>query len=53
MGTASVNFLLNGRTKDMTGIQGNKIVPVDLEYASKVEKPLDEELYNLALQLAK
>jgi 6-phosphofructokinase 1 len=53
MGTASVNFLLNGRTKDMTGIQGNKIVPVDLEYASKVEKPLDEKLYNLALQLAK
>ena len=52
MGAASIEFLLNGRKKDMTGIQVNKIVPIDLEYAFKVEKPLDEKLYDLALQLA-
>lgn len=52
MGASSIEFLLDGSKKDMTGIQGNKIVPIDLEYASKEEKPLDEKLYDLALQLA-
>jgi 6-phosphofructokinase 1 len=52
MGAASIEFLLNGRKKDMTGIQGKKIVPVDLEDACTFEKPIDEGLYNLALTLA-
>jgi 6-phosphofructokinase 1 len=52
MGAASVQFLLDGKKKHMTGIQGGRIVSVDLEYASTVEKPIDERLYKLALALA-
>ena len=52
MGAASVEFLLDGKKRHMTGIQGGRIVPVDLEYASTVEKPIDERLYKLALALA-
>jgi 6-phosphofructokinase 1 len=51
-GAASVQFLLGGKKKHMTGIQNGRIVPVDLEYASTVEKPIDERLYKLALALA-
>lgn len=51
-GAASVEFLLDGKKKHMTGIQGGRIVPVDLEYASTVQKPIDERLYKLALTLA-
>lgn len=52
MGAASVEFLLDGRKRDMTGIQGGHIVPVDLEYAFATEKPIDERLYKLAQTLA-
>jgi 6-phosphofructokinase 1 len=52
MGAASVDFLLEGKKKHMTGIQCGRIVPVDLEYASTVEKPIDERLYKLAFALA-
>ncbi len=52
MGAASIEFLLDGKRRDMTGIQRGRIVPVDLEYASTAEKPLDERLYKLALALA-
>jgi 6-phosphofructokinase 1 len=52
MGAASIQFLLDGKKKHMTGIQNSRIVPVDLEYASTVEKPIDERLYKLALALA-
>jgi 6-phosphofructokinase 1 len=52
MGAASVELLLDGKKKHMTGIQCGRIVPVDLEYASTVEKPIDERLYGLALALA-
>jgi 6-phosphofructokinase len=52
MGAASVQFLLDGKRKHMTGFQNNSVVPVDLEYASTTEKPLDERLYKLALELA-
>ncbi|MEM3607908.1 MAG: 6-phosphofructokinase [Candidatus Bathyarchaeia archaeon] len=52
MGAASVGFLLEGRRRDMTGIQRGEIVPVDLEYACTVEKPIDERLYKLALTLS-
>ena len=53
MGAASIQFLLDGKKKHMTGIQGDCIVPVDLDYASTTEKPLDEQLYRLALELAR
>jgi len=52
MGAASVGFLLDDKKKHMTGIQGDRIVPVDLEYASTVEKSIDERLYKLAIALA-
>ena len=52
MGAASVQFLLDGKKKDMTGIQGGHIVPVDLKSASTIGKPIDEELYKLALTLS-
>jgi 6-phosphofructokinase 1 len=52
MGAASVQFLLDGKKKHMTGIQNGRVVPVELEYASTVEKPIDERLYKLALALA-
>jgi len=52
MGEASIQFLLDGKRKHMTGIQGNRIVPVDLEFAYTTEKPLDERLYRLASELA-
>ncbi|MEM2122098.1 MAG: 6-phosphofructokinase [Candidatus Bathyarchaeia archaeon] len=52
MGAASVEFLLEGKRKDMTGIQRGEIVPVDLEYACTAEKPIDERLYKLAQTLS-
>jgi 6-phosphofructokinase 1 len=52
MGIASVQFLLDGKKKEMTGIQGGRIVPVDLKYASTTWKPIDEHLYKLALMLS-
>jgi 6-phosphofructokinase 1 len=51
MGAASIEFLLNGIKRDMTAIQGGRIVPVDLEYATKTDKPIDERVYKLALTL--
>jgi 6-phosphofructokinase 1 len=52
MGATSVDFLLEGKTRDMTGIQGDRIVAVDLEYAYTVDKPIDEQLYRLGLKLS-
>jgi len=52
MGISSVEFLLDNRKKDMTAIQGGRIVPVDLEYACAVEKPIDRQLYELARTLS-
>jgi 6-phosphofructokinase 1 len=52
MGAASVEFILEGRRKDMTGIQGGRVVPVDLQYASNASKPIDDQLYRLADILA-
>jgi len=52
MGAASIKFLLDGGRRDMTAIQGDRIVPVDLEYACTVKKPIDEGLYDLALMLS-
>jgi hypothetical protein len=40
------------KIRDMTGIQSGRIVPVDLEYASAAEKPIDKRLHKLAQALA-
>ncbi|MEM2901362.1 MAG: 6-phosphofructokinase [Candidatus Bathyarchaeia archaeon] len=52
MGAASVQFMLDGKTRVMTAINCGLIVPVDLEYACTVDKEIDRDLYNLALKLA-
>ncbi|MGB6680287.1 MAG: ATP-dependent 6-phosphofructokinase [Candidatus Bathyarchaeia archaeon] len=52
MGAASIEFLLNGRKRDMTAIQGREIVPVDLEYACTTEKQIDKRVYEQALALS-
>ncbi|WP_455364238.1 6-phosphofructokinase [[Eubacterium] cellulosolvens] len=52
MGAASIKFLLDGRKNHMTGIQRNQLVPIDLHYATTATKPIDEQLYKLALTLA-
>lgn len=52
MGAASIKFLLDGKTKEMAAIQRNNIVPIDLEYAVKADKRIDERIYHLALKLA-
>ena len=52
MGAASIEFLLSGRTRDMTAIQGQKIVPVDLEYVCTTEKLIDKQVYEQALALS-
>ena len=52
MGAASIKFLLDGRTNDITAVQGNEIVPYNLENACKKEKPIDKRLYDLAYMLA-
>ncbi|MGQ9543913.1 MAG: 6-phosphofructokinase [Candidatus Bathyarchaeia archaeon] len=52
MGAASVEYLLSGKRRVMAGVQGGRIVPVDMEYATRTYKPIDEALYELALTLA-
>ena len=48
MGAASIDFLLDGKKKVMSGIQDNRIVPIDLEYSFTAVKPIDKQMYNLA-----
>jgi 6-phosphofructokinase 1 len=52
MGAASIEFLLDGRKRDMTAIQGQKIVPVDLEYVCTTDKLIDKQVYQQALTLS-
>jgi 6-phosphofructokinase 1 len=52
MGAASIEFLLNGKKSDMTAIQGQEIVPVDLEHVCTTEKLLDKRVYEQALALS-
>jgi 6-phosphofructokinase 1 len=48
MGAASVDFLIKGKKKVMTGIVRNELIPVDLEYASHEYKPINKRLYELS-----
>ncbi|MEM2529945.1 MAG: ATP-dependent 6-phosphofructokinase [Candidatus Bathyarchaeia archaeon] len=52
LGAAAIEFLLEGRKRDMTALQGGRIVPVDLRYACTAEKPFDRRLYELAMALS-
>jgi 6-phosphofructokinase 1 len=52
MGSAAVEALINGESNIMIGIQGNSIVPVDLNKALQTRKELDMTLYDLANTLS-
>ena len=52
MGAASIEFLLSGRKRDMTAIQGREVVPIDLDYICTTEKLIDRQLYEQALALS-
>lgn len=47
-GARAVELLLKGAKKTMVGIEGRRIVSVDLDYAWKERKELDMNLYRLA-----
>ncbi len=52
MGAAAVQAFLDGQSNVMIGIQGNSIVPVDLNRALQKRKELDLSLYDLANTLS-
>jgi len=53
LGSASVELLLEGETGKMVGLIGNKIEATDLETVLSQQKTISQDIYNLALVLAK
>jgi 6-phosphofructokinase 1 len=53
LGAAAVEHLLKGETSKMVGLMGNKIEATDLEVVLSQQKIISQDLYNLALMLAK
>jgi 6-phosphofructokinase 1 len=53
LGAAAVEHLLKGGTSKMVGLMGNKIEATDLEVVLSEQKTISQDLYNLALMLAK
>lgn len=53
LGAAAVEHLLKGETSKMVGLMGNKIEATDLEAVLSQQKTISQDLYNLALMLAK
>jgi 6-phosphofructokinase 1 len=53
LGAAAVEHLLKGETSKMVGLMGNKIEATDLEVVLSQQKTVSQDLYNLALMLAK
>jgi 6-phosphofructokinase 1 len=53
LGAAAVEHLLKGETSKMVGLIGNKIEATDLEVVLSEQKTISQDLYNLALMLAK
>jgi len=53
LGAAAVEHLLKGETSKMVGLIGNKIEATDLEAVLSEQKTISQDLYNLALMLAK
>ncbi len=52
MGAAAVKAFMDGQSNVMIGIQGNNLVPVDLNKALQKRKELDLSLYDLANTLS-
>ena len=53
LGEAAVKLLLKGETRKMVGLVGNQIESTDLETVLSQPKTISQELYDLALVLAK
>jgi 6-phosphofructokinase 1 len=53
LGVAAVEHLLQGETSKMVGLIANKIEVTDLEEVLSQQKTISQDLYNLALMLAK
>ncbi len=53
MGARAVELLITGKSNRMVGIQANKIVHYDLDYALEQEARIDLEIYDLAGILAR
>ncbi|GAH20406.1 unnamed protein product, partial [marine sediment metagenome] len=53
LGAAAVEHLLKGETSKMVGLIGNKIEATDLEEVLSQQKTIKQNLYKLALVLAK
>jgi 6-phosphofructokinase 1 len=53
LGASAVEHLLQGETSKMIGLVGNKIEATDLEAVLSEQKTISQDLYNLALMLAK
>lgn len=53
LGAAAVELLFKGETGKMVGLIGNKIEATDLEVVLSQQKTIDQDLYDLALVLAK
>jgi len=50
-GEKAVELLMNGERNKIVGLQGNRVVAVDLEESSKRVKPLNLEMFKLARKL--
>ncbi len=48
LGAYAVKLLLKGAKRRMTGIKGEKIVSIDLEYSWQQKKEINEKVYHLA-----
>lgn len=53
LGAAAVELLLKGETGKMVGLIGNKIKTTDLEVVLSQQKTINQDIYDLALVLAK
>ncbi|MCK4241189.1 MAG: 6-phosphofructokinase, partial [Candidatus Atribacteria bacterium] len=53
LGAKAVELLFKGETGKMVGLIGNKIEATDLEVVLSQQKTIDQDLYDLALVLAK
>ncbi len=47
MGAKAVELLLNGKKGRVVGMQGSKLIDMDINEALSIDKEFDEEMYNL------
>lgn len=48
MGAKSVELLLNGKSGRVVGVEGNRIIDLDINEALSIEKSFDNDMYELA-----